>query len=94
MAAIGKMIFGFLVIGLCLAGTVLVISQSATTPNSGVNIGNTDALTNASSPINQSAVLVGQTSAIMLGGGVGVLIIIGALIILGAISFIALKRGR
>jgi hypothetical protein len=89
MASLGKMIFGFLICGLCLVGAVMIFAQQSTTPITNMTIGNNDIYTNSSSYINQTTELVSQTTSFGTGAVVVILFVFGALIIIGSVALIA-----
>jgi hypothetical protein len=92
MTSMGKMIFGFMIIGLCLVGTIMIFAQQASTPIGNLTIGNTDEYMNTSSTVNQTATLVSETTTYGSGAVVVVLFILGGMIVIGAIALIAGRK--
>jgi hypothetical protein len=84
----GKVIFGFFIIGICMVATLMIVSQNASTPMGEFNIGNGSVYTDNTSQINQTAQLLGTSTSIGTGAGVAVLLIVGAVVTLGALAFI------
>lgn len=92
MTSLGKMIFGFMIIGLCLVGTIMIFAQQASTPIGNLTIGNTSAYMNSSSIINQTSVMVSETTTYGTGAVVVVLFILGGMIVIGALALIARRK--
>ena len=91
MAALEKLIFGFALIGVCMVGMLMIISQQMSTPLGVANIGNMDTFINTSSAKNQTG-LVSTTTTFGSTVGILALFIIAALVIIASVALISGRR--
>jgi hypothetical protein len=92
MTSLGKMIFGFGVLGMCIVALLMILAQQSVTPTTPLNIGNTTSINTTLG--NQTTGLLTDTASY---GGVAlvvVLFILVALIIIGSLAMIAKRSGR
>jgi hypothetical protein len=89
MTSVGKLIFGFMVIGICIVGTIMILAQLNNTSYGEMNIGNNSINTTM---INQTGNLLSQTTSFGSTAVVIVLFILGALIIIGSLALIAGRK--
>lgn len=88
MAQLGKLIFGFFILATCFIGLIVILSQMNLTGFTEVNIGVTE-FTNNTTMTNQTLELVSSTTTFGTTAGVVILFILGALIILAALTLLA-----
>jgi heme/copper-type cytochrome/quinol oxidase subunit 4 len=89
MTSLGKLIFGFMVIGICIVGTIMILAQLNNSSYGGMNIGNTSINTTM---LNQTSGLLSQTTSFGSTAVVVILFVLGALIIIGSLALIAGRK--
>ena len=88
MAQLGKLILGFFVLATCFIGLIVILSQSNLTGFTQVNIGVSE-FNNSSTMTNQTLELVSSTTTFGTSAGIIMLFILGAMIIIAALTLLA-----